>query len=68
MPVDLLPFYADVRVAIETDPWNAPLPDPKRPGNMRVRYFGPTQRGAHLVYFVLEEQRSVVLVQLHWID
>lgn len=64
LPASTLVHYAEVRIVLETAPWSgapyhAQLPD----GPMRTLPFG--SHGL-LVYLILEHQRRVAIVRVHW--
>jgi hypothetical protein len=63
VPIEALASYAELLTALELDRWFIDSRGDAPPGNMRTRAFGTA---GMLTYFVLEETREVVLVQLVW--
>lgn len=65
LPADAMRYLAEALDLIEMDPWAG---GPQRPGdpdgNMRTMSFG--ERGL-VTYLVLEPQREVYIVRVHWV-
>ncbi len=67
LPVEALPFYAELMTVLETAPWSGEAYNRQRPdANMRNHVFG--KRGEGLVnYLILDDRRRVVLLRVLWI-
>jgi len=64
LPTEALAAYLDLRVMLETAPWNgAPYNRANPDGAMRTQTFG--SRGL-VVYLILENQRRVILLSVQW--
>ncbi|MDP9842671.1 hypothetical protein [Streptosporangium lutulentum] len=66
LPVEALPFYLELRAALETAPWGFPSASATNPdGPLRSAAFGDHKRG--LAFFlILEDQRRVAVVKVLW--
>lgn len=67
LPAVALPLFAELMVLLETAPWSGDLLNRERPSaNMRSHTFGPHGRGL-AIYYILEDQRRVVVVRVLWL-
>ena len=67
LPVDALAAYAELMVVLETAPWSGSLLNRDRPSaNMRSHIFGRRGQGM-VIYYVLEDQRRVIVVRVMWL-
>lgn len=68
LPDELLPYYLQVLDLLELTPWNGePYNDAKPDGAMRKLLFDPGGR-AEVIYLVLDHDRRVELLRLHWVN
>jgi hypothetical protein len=67
LPAEALTAYAELRVMLETSPWSgAPYRRENPTGGLRMQTFG-AGRGL-VVYLILDDQRRVDILQVHWVD
>ncbi|WP_433259396.1 hypothetical protein ACQPYK_50115 (plasmid) [Streptosporangium sp. CA-135522] len=66
LPVAALPFYLELRAALESAPWSFPSASTTNPdAPLRSAAFGDHKHG--LVFFlILEDQRRVAIVKVLW--
>jgi hypothetical protein len=68
LPDELLPYYAQALDLLEFAPWNSrPYNAAKPDGVMRTLHIGPKDRSAEVIFLVLEPDRRVEIVRVHWI-
>jgi hypothetical protein len=68
LPDELLTYYAQVLDLLEIAPWNSePYNDAKPDGVMRSLRFGRPGRTGEVIFLVLEPERRVEIVRVHWI-
>ena len=66
LPVEALPFYAELMTMLETAPWGSESYDRQRPdANMRTHAFGKHDQGL-VIYLILDDQRRVVVLRVLW--
>lgn len=68
LPDELLSSYLQVLDLLELAPWNGePYNDANPDGAMRKLLFGPGGQ-AEVIYLVLEHDRRVELLRVHWVS
>ena len=68
LPDELLAYYAQVLDLLELTPWSGePYNEAKPDGVMRTVRFGPPGRTGEVIFLVLEAERRVEIVRVHWI-
>ncbi len=68
LPDELLPYYAETLDLLEIAPWSSqPYNDAKPDGVMRTLRIGPAGRTTEVIFLVLEPDRRVEIIRLHWI-
>lgn len=66
LPADALTAYSELRVTLETAPWNGqPYHRDSPQGALRIQTFGG--RG-QAVYLILDDQRRVDVLLVQWVD
>jgi hypothetical protein len=66
LPMEALPFYAELMVVLETAPWGGEAYNRQRPDtNMRTYAFGQHDQGL-VIYLILDDQRRVVVLRVLW--
>lgn len=67
LPVPALRAFAELRVALELDPWAGRAVNPAHPdGPVRMMTFGPGGEGV-AAFLILDGQRRVDIVQITWL-
>ncbi len=67
LPVELLPFYAELISLLELTPWAGDPYNAEKPhGAMRRIDIGPNHE-VQVSYLILEDQRRVVVLNVMWI-
>lgn len=67
LPAEALAELAELRTVLELNPWaGEPLNDSNPDGPVRTMTFGPEHDGI-AAYLILEDQRTVDLLQITWL-
>jgi hypothetical protein len=66
LPVEALPYYAELMALLETAPWSGESYNRQRPdANMRTHTFGQHDQGL-AIYLILDDQRRVIVLRVLW--